>query len=44
MVDEFQSSKEEADSRILLHAKHRACDNRYKYVMVVHEDTDVYVL
>ncbi len=42
MVGELQSSQEEADTRILLHAKHRASDNGYKYVMV--EDTDVYVL
>ena len=44
MVDELQSSQEEVDTRILLHAKHHDSDNRYKYVMVVYEDTDVYVL
>ena len=44
MVDELQSSQEEADTRILLHAEHHASDNRYKYDMVVYEDTDVYVL
>ena len=37
MVDELQSSQEEAYTRILLHAS----DNGYKYVMVVSEDTDV---
>ena len=45
MVDELQSSQEETDTRILLHAKHHASDNGYKYVMVVSEDSDVkYVL
>ena len=44
MVDELQSSQEEADTRLLLHAKHHASDNGYKYVMVVSEETDVYVL
>ena len=44
MVDDLRSSQEEADTRILLHAKHHASDNGYKYVMVVSEDTDVYEL
>ena len=44
MVDELQSSHEEADTRILLHSKHHASDNGYNYVMVVSEDTDVYIL
>ena len=39
MVDELQSSQEEADTRILLHAKHHASDNGYNYVMVVSEDS-----
>ena len=43
LVDELQSSQEEADTRILLHAKH-ASDQGYKSVVVVSEDTDVYVL
>ena len=43
LVDELQSSQEEADTRILLHAKH-ASDHGYKSVSVVSEDTDVYVL
>ena len=41
MVGELQSPQEEADTRILLHAKHRSSDNGHKYVMVVYEDTDV---
>ena len=46
MVDQLQSPQEEADTgtRILLHAKHHASDNGYKFVMVVSEDSDVYVL
>ena len=44
MVDDLRSSQEEADTRILLHAKHHAPDNGYKYVMVVSEDNDVYDL
>ena len=44
MVDELQSSQEVADTTILLHAEHCASDNRHKHVMVVYEDTDVYVL
>ena len=44
MVDDLRSSQEEADTRILLHAKHHASDNGYKYIMVVSEDTDVYKL
>ena len=43
MVDQLQSSQEEADTRILLHAKHHASDNGYKYVLVVSEDNGVYV-
>ena len=43
VVDELQSSQEEADTRILLQAKH-ASDHGYKSVVVVSEDTDVYVL
>ena len=46
MVNQLQSPQEEADrpTRILLHAKHHASDNEYKFVMVVSEDSDVYVL
>ena len=40
LVDEIQSSQEEADTSILLHEK-QASDNGYKYVTVVSEDTDV---
>ena len=43
VVDELQSSEEEADTRILLQAKH-ASDHGYKSVIVVSEDTNVYVL
>ena len=43
VVDELPSSQEEAD-RILMHAKQHASDIGYKYVMVVSEDSDVYVL
>ena len=38
-----KSSQEEADTRILLHAKH-ASDQGYTSVIVVSEDTDVFVL
>ena len=44
MVDQLQSAQEEADTRILLHAKHHSSDNEYKFVMVVSEDSDVHVL
>ena len=44
MVDQLQSPQEEADTRILLHAKHHASDNEYNFVMIVSEDSDVYVL
>ena len=44
MVNQLQSPQEEADTRILLHSKHHASDNDYKFVMVVSEDSDVYVL
>ena len=43
LVDELQSSQEEADTRILLPAKH-ASDQGYKSVVVVSEDTGVDVL
>ena len=38
LVDELESSQEEADTRILLHAKH-ASQNGYKTVIVVSEET-----
>ena len=41
LVDELHSSQEEADTRILLHAK-RASDHGYNSVVVVSEDTGVY--
>ena len=40
LVDELQSSQEEADTRIPLHVKHES-DHGYKSVVVVSEDTDV---
>ena len=42
-VEELESSQEEADTRLLLHAKH-AADSGYRTVIVVSEDTDVFVL
>ena len=42
-VHELSSSQEEADTRVLLHAKH-ASDNGYSNVFIVSEDTDVFVL
>ena len=42
-MQELISSHEEADTRLLLHAKH-AADNGYKSVIIVSEDTDVFVL
>ena len=41
-VAELASSQEEADTRILLHAKHAA--GNYSAIVVVAEDTDVFVL
>lgn len=43
LVEELQSSQEEADTRMILHAKH-ASDEGYKTIIVVSEDTDVFVL
>ena len=43
LVNDLKSSQEEADTRILLHAKH-ASDQGYTSVIVVSEDTDVFVL
>ena len=43
LIDELQSSQEEADTRMLLHAKH-AWDSGYKSVVIVSEDTDVFIL
>jgi hypothetical protein len=42
-VAELNSTQEEADTRILLHVKH-AADEGYKTVIVICEDTDVFVL
>ena len=43
LVNDLKSSQEEADTRILLHAKH-ASDQGYTSVIVVSEDTDEFVL
>jgi len=43
LVEELQSSQEEADTRIILHAKH-ASDHGYETIIVVSEDTDVFIL
>ena len=43
LVNDLKSSQEEADTRILLHAKH-ASNQGYTSVIVVSEDTDVFVL
>ena len=43
LVNDLKSSQEEADTWILLHAKH-APDQGYTSVIVVSEDTDVFVL
>ena len=42
-VGDLRSSQEEADTRIVLHAKH-ASDQGYTSVIIVSEDTDVFVL
>jgi len=42
-IVELESSHEEADTRLLLHAKH-AADSGYRNIIVVSEDTDVFVL
>ena len=41
-VPELVSTQEEADTRILLHAKHAS--NNYSAIVVVAEDTDVFIL
>ena len=43
LVNDLKSSQEEADTGILLHAKH-ASDQGYTSVIVVSKDTDVFVL
>ena len=43
LVKDLKSSQEEADTRILLHAKH-ASDQGYTSVIVASEDTNVFVL
>ena len=43
LVEELNSSQEEADTRMILHAKH-ASDNGYPSVIIVSEDTDVFLL
>jgi len=43
LVEELQSSQEEADTRMVLHAKH-ASDHDNKTIIVVSEDTYVFVL
>ena len=42
-MGELESSQEEADTRLILHAKH-AADTGYQTVIVISEDTDVFVL
>ena len=42
-VNEHASSQEESDTRLLLHVTH-AADHRYQSVIVVSEDTDVFIL
>ena len=43
LVNDLKSSQEEADTWIVLHAKH-ASDQGYTSVIVVSEDTDMFVL
>ena len=43
MVEELKSCQEEADTRILLHTKH-ASGQDYKSILIVSEDTDVFLL
>jgi len=43
LVNELQSSQEEADTKVLLHAKH-ASQHGFTSVIIVSEDTDVFVL
>ena len=42
-VDELASSQEETDTRLLRHVKHEA-GHGYQIVIVVSEDTDVFIL
>ena len=41
-VGELSSSQEEADTRMLLHAKHAS--NNFKSMVIVTEDTDVFII
>jgi len=41
---ELESSQEEADTRLLLHALHAAESGKYKAIVITAEDTDVLVL
>ncbi|KAK3750403.1 hypothetical protein QZH41_005565 [Actinostola sp. cb2023] len=43
VVDDLISTQEEADTRLLLHGAHAAKD-RYQSVIIVSEDTDVFIL
>ena len=41
-IDELTTTQEEADTRMLLHAKH--VSNNYKSIVIVTEDTDVFII
>ena len=43
MVEELNSTQEEADTKLILHAAH-AARSRYMVVVVASEDTDVFLL
>ena len=43
LVEEQETDQEEADTRLILHASH-AADNNIQSVVMVVEDTDVFVL
>ena len=42
VIDELTTNQEEADTRMLLHAKHAS--SNYKSIVIVTEDTDVFVI
>ena len=43
ILEELNSTQEEADTRLILHAAH-AAESGYKVVAVASEDTDVFLL
>ena len=44
VVDEFNTSQGEADTRMLLHTKHASSNYIYMYMVIVTEDTDLFII